>query len=1131
MKRFTMIVALLLMVATPMLAERVTPETARKVATTFLNNNGAKADDLTDLSKATGFPNLYVFSTEESFVILSADDCVQPVLGYSLTGKFVVEGMPENLVWWLKSYDEQIADAAKNGLLANEKVSKTWKELVSGSLSVAKDESTAITPLIETKWDQGNPYNYVCANGHGWITGCVATAMAQVLNYHKYPEIGVGSHSYTWSSQELSASFGTTSYDWENMINTYSGSFTPAQRDAVATLMYQCGVAVEMKYSTSASGSTVCRASNALQSYFNYSSYYLEKKNVDASVWTGLLLEDLTNGKPILYGGNVSAGGHAFVCDGYDGNGNFHFNWGWSGKHDGYFAIDITSSTYPYLSTDGQVAAFHISPMTSRATKPAQLEYAQTGNRNITLTWTAGEGAVSHNVYRNNTLIANIVSPSYIDSDADFGTNTYYVRSVDENGNLSLPSNSINVSIKYPTPVVNDLQLSSLEDHGILSWTAPSWCFPETESEVLAYVNRIRPAEDSYINWDEGDFCLYWGHRYLAENLLSLNGKALYKVSFYTLVPGSFQILLYQGTNSEYTYPLELVASQSITTSGIGWIDVNLFNPLIVDSSQDLWVFIHETEGKIHTIPCVDNTGKSESKYHSAISPNQGCSSLDYDISWFIHASLTDGTYTYHLYDNGVSVTDDIAATSYTVTTPADNTVHQYTVKTNYYGGETDDSNMAGITLGTASVASLDLGTNDQMTITENSTLTVNDDVINTNPANLILENGAQLINNSLGVKATVKKNIGACTQDGGWHLIASPMTESLTASNVSDLLSNNFDLYTFDQSEELEWRNYEASPKPFSTIDNGKGYLYANSGSPTLTFRGTLTANATAAELSYDENAEFKGFNLIGNPYPCNTYVTGHDFYLLQEGENGSEFVLGSNPIPPCSAILVQAQGTGESVTFSKTAPSKNEANIAITVTKADTRDHAVVDKAKVCFNPSNRLTKFNLKENSSKLYIPQKGHDLAVACANGEKALPVNFKATKDGTYTINFETESLELDYLHLIDNLTGNDVDLLATSDYTFEAKTTDYASRFSLLFAPICEEADGDNDMFAYINNGEIVLAGMCHGASLQIVDMTGRVIVFRDAARHISTSGMSPGLYVLCLIDSNNMKTQKIVIE
>ena len=1130
MKRLTIILALLLMSAMPMLAEHVTPEVALKVATTFLNNNRAKADGLTDLSKATGFPNLYVFSTEESFVILSADDCVQPILGYSLTGKFVAEGMPENLVWWLKSYDEQIAYAAENGLLASEKVSKTWKELASGSLSVAKDESPAIAPLIETRWDQGNPYNHVCANGHGWITGCVATAMAQVLNYHEYPEIGVGSHSYPWSSQELSANFGATSYDWENMINTYtSGNFTQAQRDAVATLMYHCGVAVEMKYSTSASGSNIRRASNALQFYFNYNSYYLEKKNVDASAWTSLLLEDLTNGKPILYGGNVPGGGHAFVCDGYDGNGKFHFNWGWSGNNDGYFAIDATST---YLSPNGQVAAFHISPMTSLAIKPTQLEYTQTGNRNISLTWTAGEGAVSHNVYRNNTLIANTENSSYIDSDADFGTNTYYVRSIDENGNLSLPSNSINISINYPTPVVNDLQLSSLEDNDILSWTAPSWCFPETESEALAYVNRTRPSEDSYIGWGEGNFCLYWGHRYLAENLLSLEGKALYKVSFYTLVPGSFQIFLYQGTNSVYTYPLELVASQSITTSGIGWIDVNLYNPLIVDSSQDLWVFIHETEGKLHTIPCIDNTGISESKYYSQSNPNQGCASLDYDISWFIHTSLTDGTYTYHLYDNGVSVADDIAATNYTITTPADNTAHQYTVKTNYYGGETDDSNMAGITLGTASIASLDLGTNDQMTLTENSKLTVSGDVINTNPANLVLENGAQLIHNTADVQATVKKTIEPYTaDDNGWYFIASPIAGNTIPSENNGFLNgtpgqnnNTYDLYYYDEPSQ-QWKNYESQS---FVIENKKGYLYANgeTNGTTLQFSGTLSPSnesITINNLSHSATI-LNGFNLVGNPFACNATIN-QDCYVIE----GSQVVLATTApvLAPCEGVMVKATNECSSVTFTKASNSKGNNSkdcFDLVVTQGKTN----VDRARVRLNEGSGMEKFSLDDKHSQISLWQDGQDFAVAYVNGATEMPVNFKANKNGTYTLTLEAGNFDLDYLHLIDNLTGNDVDLLSTPSYTFEAKTTDYTSRFRLVFSNY-EDTVGDNVTFAYVNNGDIVVN---EEGTLQIVDMTGRVIVSRSGRiQCVPTTGMTPGVYVLRLINTDGVKTQKIVVE
>ena len=151
-------------------------------------------------------------------------------------------------------------------------------------------------------------------------------------------------------------------------------------------------------------------------------------------------------------------------------------------------------------------------------------------------------------------------------------------------------------------------------------------------------------------------------------------------------------------------------------------------------------------------------------------------------------------------------------------------------------------------------------------------------------------------------------------------------------------------------------------------------------------------------------------------------------------------------------------------------------------------------------------------------------------MAYANGENEIPVNFKATKNGNYTISIETEGLELGYLHLIDNLTGNDVDLLATPNYTFEAKTNDYATRFKLLFAPISEDADGDNATFAYISDGNIIVNN-ANEASLQIVDMMGRVVVEGDAMNRVSTSEMAPGVYVLRLINGEKVQTQKIVIE
>ena len=167
-------------------------------------------------------------------------------------------------------------------------------------------------------------------------------------------------------------------------------------------------------------------------------------------------------------------------------------------------------------------------------------------------------------------------------------------------------------------------------------------------------------------------------------------------------------------------------------------------------------------------------------------------------------------------------------------------------------------------------------------------------------------------------------------------------------------------------------------------------------------------------------------------------------------------------------------------------------------------------------------------MREQSSRLYIPQNGQDFAVAYANGEKEMPINFKTAQNGTFTINFEVEGLTMDYLHLIDNLTGNDVDLLATSDYTFEAKTTDYASRFRLVFASVGEDTDDNNENFAFINDGDIIVY---NEGTLQIVDLMGRVVYQGDAMNRVSTSGMTSGVYVLRLIDGENVKTQKIVIE
>lgn len=1070
MKRIPLILALVLIVAMHSYAERVTSETAQKVATTFLNNNGAKSAQLTDLFNEAGFPNLYIFNAEPGFVVMSADDCVQPILGYSLTGKFVAENMPDNVSSWLQGYNDEIQFAIDSKMKAKSETTKMWKELVEGQAKAGKT-TVVVGPLVQTQWDQNGiyyysggqlqifelynnlcPYDYTA--GERTVTGCVATAMAQIMKFWGYPSQGIGSHSYTPLTRPdlgvQSANFGETTYQWADMPNKLSMSSTTTQINAVATLMYHCGVSVDMMYNNINNGGSGAYSADipyALNHYFNYkaTANIKYRNSYSTTVWMNMLKTDLDAGRPIQYSGS-GTGGHAFICDGYDSSNKFHFNWGWSGNNDGYFEL---SNLNPgsggaggggYVFNNDQSAVFGIEPVQCAASNPTNLSYIMTGLNNITLNWTAADGAASYNIYRNNNYVGNSTTNSYNET-APFGTNVYYVRSVDANGNLSLSSNSVSVYIGYQTPIVGDLEASFSGNNVTLSWTVPDWCYPETESAILNYGNG-----NPYYSWTS----IYYGHRHLAANLAQYAGKAVYKVSTFIQYPGTYSVYVY--TNStQYNRPdpnsLAFSKTNMQVTISNGWYEIDMNEPIILTGNNDLWIVMkQENTGQQYPTPSFNLTEHNTNAFYSgSISPtNLTDTGSNYNCSWFINVYLTDGTYTYNLYRNNTKIANNLNTTTYTATL-SNNNSNLFSVKTNYYGGETEASNKIGFAKGNVSLSTLSLADNDQMTVLANSTITVNGALVNENAEHLVLEAGAQLVNNSNGVKATVKKNITAYTPDhnNGWHLIASPVTESITPSAGNGFLVNNYDLYTFDQSEELEWRNHVI--QNFS-IDNKAGYVYANSGSPTLEFQGTLTANATATTLVYDNNASSKGFNLIGNPYPCNAYVN-RSFYILHETENGSEFTLGSGAIPPCTSILVQAQSGNESVIFSKT-PS-NKSGIILTLAQIEPTSKTLIDKAAVSVEESDQLVKYTVNANNPKLYIPQNGKDFAVAFTNGMSETPINFMATKNGTYILEIEVEGVELDYLHLIDNLTGDDIDLLVTPNYTFEAKATDCDSRFKL----------------------------------------------------------------------------------
>ena len=420
--------------------------------------------------------------------------------------------------------------------------------------------------------------------------------------------------------------------------------------------------------------------------------------------------------------------------------------------------------------------------------------------------------------------------------------------------------------------------------------------------------------------------------------------------------------------------------------------------------------------------------------------------------------------------------------------------------------------------------------------------------------AQVIIEDGAQLYTQSEGVQATVMKNIAAHSESGGWHFISSSVATDVAPSTDNGLVSStqtNYDLYYYDEPAHY-WRNYKHSSNPNITnadpdfsIAPMKGYLYANADGTTLSFAGTLQPGITAIStpLSYEAQT-LTGWNLVGNPFPCNVYVD-KSYYVLNE--NGSAIyptpVSIGTAIGPCTGIMVKAEGPDETVTFSKTAPETQGQNngllhIALNQTVFNrasvSTGSTTLDKTIVSFNEGDLLGKFYFGEQNANLYIPQNGKEYAIAFSKGQSEIPLNFKANENGIYTILINPEGVELAYLHLIDNMTGADVDLLQNPSYNFNAKTTDYESRFKLVFASVCEDADSDSDSdadFAFISDGNLIINGE---GMLQVIDMQGRVIRNVGLSQRVSRTtvvGMTPGVYMLRLVNGEKVRTQKIVVK
>ena len=330
-------------------SKEVNKEDAHKLALNFYSErSGINISDLNfgdEFTISNGlYPVCYIFNINEGFIIISADNAAFPVPGYSFETNYTGENFPPAFDVWLKSYEDQIIFAIENKLLASINIQTVWNKYLTENFIPAKD-FISIEPLLSTTWSQGCYYNTMFPEdtlapcGHLY-TGCVATAMGQIMKYHNYPEHGIGSNGYNDPNYDsVYADFENTYYDWTEMEDHLD-----YENEAVAELLYHCAISINSEFYYYGTGAIDTSVRYALTKYFFYKpeAEFLWRDEYDGN-WHALLRNELNNSRPVLYGGvgqNKAYYGHTFVCDGFQDTSFFHFNWGWNGSYNGYYYLD-----------------------------------------------------------------------------------------------------------------------------------------------------------------------------------------------------------------------------------------------------------------------------------------------------------------------------------------------------------------------------------------------------------------------------------------------------------------------------------------------------------------------------------------------------------------------------------------------------------------------------------------------------------------------------------------------------------------------------------------------------------------------------------------------------------------------
>lgn len=576
------------------MAHPVDQETAKAIAVKFLKTGDLQIASI--YKTENNVAALYVFNTSDGFVIVAADDCETPIIGYSREGCFDPDDVPIQMQEYLQDFVVKIQYGIENQIVADEITARQW-DLVkaTGRLNDSKSVK-AVAPLITTRWHQGCLYNNLCpATEYGPCdhaeVGCVAVAMAQIMHYWKYPLTGYGSHSYYSSiGGVLSADFGNTLYEWDLMPDTLSETSSSDEIEAVATLLYHCGISVDMMYTTNGSGAHVSDVLVALKQHFRYSNeLHSEKPNNDMAEWLNKLKECLNEERPILYSGQSNRG-HAFVCDGYDENDLLHFNWGWGGNGDGYYALGNLNPLGNNYS-NGNSAILDINPDHSTPHTVSASAIPPYG------------GSIEGNGSYFNDQPCVLTAIPAEDFEFFYWKQDHRIVSYDSVYSLFAIDDVNDIEAIFSLKPVRNITANVIQDIVNLSWSSQGhngWPLLKELNNITAkgiatdgnyiYISKSDDQEKFWKYTMDGVFVeKFWSESFYSPTELTYDGNYFYC----------------NGANTAYLYTVDLANHTPIATIRTGYTPICSYDHI----RDGIWIASYNSQNRVYRLKLIDRNG------------------------------------------------------------------------------------------------------------------------------------------------------------------------------------------------------------------------------------------------------------------------------------------------------------------------------------------------------------------------------------------------------------------------------------------------------------------------------------------------------------------------------------------